>query len=321
MIVDGTLKKAENCVEFVLIAEAGILEAQALLLCESIRCFSGAYSRSSITVISPRRARRPSFSTLRKLDQLQAEYLPIEIDSCCPEYGPSYRVHSAAHVARRSGPPIIVQLDSDTIFISEPDFSLTESDAAARPVDVKGMCTTGSGDPFDAYWTKLCALVGINYEQVPIVETTVGCQAVRASYNGGLVAVQRACGILERTEDIFVRLVAAGLKPWAAGGPTIRTGTGVLSGAATAYWGTSQAAFSMAAVAGNHSVRLLPGTHNFPLHCLDQMTTSVPARLVHLHYHWLFSAEAGDANPILDRKVDLPAGTIEWLKARLPLDR
>jgi hypothetical protein len=78
----------------------------------------------------------------------------------------------------------------------------------------------------------------------------------------------RACGIFEHTEDVFKRLVAAGLKPWTADGLTMKTGTGVLGGAATAYWGTNQAAFSLAAVAGNLAVRLLPGTHNFPLHCL-----------------------------------------------------
>jgi hypothetical protein len=315
----GMLQKSESCVEFVLIAEAGVLEAQALLLCESIRSFAGSYSLCPITVISPRSARRPSFSTLRKLDQLHAEYLPIEIDSCCPEYGTSYRVHSVAHIARRSGPPVIIQLDSDTIFLAEPDFSLGESHAAARPVDVKGMCTTGFGDPFDNYWRELCALVGVNYEQVPIVQTTVDCQTVRASYNGGLIAAQRACGLFEHTEDVFKRLVAAGLKPWTADGLTMKTGTGVLGGAATAYWGTSQAAFSLAAVAGNLAVRLLPGTHNFPLHCLGQMTMSIPRPLVHIHYHWLFSAGAGDANPVFDGKLDLPAETAEWLKARLPL--
>ena len=41
----------EQSVEFVLIAEAGILEAQALLLCESIRRFSGRYARSAVTVV------------------------------------------------------------------------------------------------------------------------------------------------------------------------------------------------------------------------------------------------------------------------------
>lgn len=306
-------------VEFVLIAESGILELQALLLCESIRRFAGAYSRSPITVISPRSARRPSPATIRALGRLDAEYLPLEIDSCCPDYGTSFRVHAAAYVERQSGPPIVVQLDSDTIFAAEPDLDLTGADAAARPVDLKGMSTTGADDPFDPYWRDLCALVGVDYERMPAATTTIDRQAIRANYNGGFVAARRACGMFARTEDVFRRVVAAGMMPWPRG-PSLKTGTGVLSGAATVYWGTSQAALSLAAIAGGHTVRLLPETHNFPLHLRAEMSTPIPASLVHVHYHWLFSADAAGANPIATREAALPADVAEWLAARLPLD-
>src|SRR5690242_18041255 len=97
----GMVHTAMEQLEFLLIAEAGALEAQAVLLCDSIRRFAGAHSRAPITVVSPRSARRPSSSTLAELDRLEAEYLPLEVDSCCPEYGTSYRVHAAAHVERR----------------------------------------------------------------------------------------------------------------------------------------------------------------------------------------------------------------------------
>ncbi len=313
------LERPVDTVEFVLIAEAGILEAQAILLCDSIRRFAGAYSQCPITVVSPRSGRRASLSTVRRLNELQAEYLPIEIDNCCPEYGPACRVHSVAHVARRPGPTVLVQLDSDTVFLSEPELSSTRSHAAARPVDLKGICTSGPDDPFDNYWRELCRLVGVDYEQLPIVETTVDRKMVRASYNAGLIAASRASGIFERTEDIFRRLVAARLKPWTSYGPTIQTGTGMLRGPATAYWGTSQVAFSLAAVAENRPVRLFPDTHNFPLHCLDQIQASTPAELVHIHYHWLFADPASAVNPLLTGTLDLPAEKFEWLKARLPL--
>src|SRR5689334_5813906 len=235
---------AKSGAEFVLIAESGVLELQALLLCESIRRFAGIHARSPITVVSPRRARRPSPVTIRALGRLDVEYLPLEIDSCCPDYGTSFRVHAAAHVERRSGPPTLVQLDSDTIFLAEPDLGLNGSDAAARPVDVKGMCTTGDGDPLDPWWRRLCALAGIDYGQVPTITTTVDRQIIRASHNGGFVAVRRAGGLFARTDEVFRRLVAAGRTPWPGDGPTVRTGTGVLRGPATAWWGTSQAAFS-----------------------------------------------------------------------------
>lgn len=306
-------------VEFVLIAEAGFLEAQALLLCKSIRCFAGAYSRSPITVVSPRRSGRPSSSTLRQFKQLGVEYLPIEVDSRGSQYGPSYKVRALAHVERRPGPPVIVQVDSDTLFIAEPDFSLGSCSAAARPVDVKGMCTTGAGDPFDMYWRDLCALVGVDYENIPVVQTTDGRDVVRASYNGGLIVSKRESGLFRQTENIFNRLIAAGMAPWSADRPAFMTGSGTHQGEATTFWGTSQAAFSLAAVAGSHRVRLLPETHNFPLHEIHPLTRPDPSRLVHIHYHGLFNTGSAEPNPILDGTLQLPAGIREWLQARLPL--
>jgi len=181
------------------------------------------------------------------------------------------------------------------------------------------MCTTGPGDPFDAYWRQLCALAGVDYEHLPIVRTSLDGLAVRASYNGGLIAAKRASGLFQRTEDIFRKLVAADMRPWAGAEPTYSTGTGILRGEATAFWGTSQAAFSLAATAGNHSVRLLPATHNFPLHNFNPVTAPAPARLVHIHYHGLFNEGSAAANPILDGTLALPAGIPEWLEARLPL--
>lgn len=314
------VRTAMDRVEFVLIAESGVLEAQALLLCESIRRFAGDYSRCPITVVSPRKTRRPSRGTVRSLDRLGAEYLPLEIDSCCPEYGTSYRVHAAAHVERRPGPPVVVQLDSDTVFLAQPDLDPGECAAAARPVDVKSMCTTGVDDVFDAYWRELCALAGVAYERIPMVTTTVDRRTILASYNGGLVATRRACGLFQGTERIFRRIVAARMRPWGANSPMIHTGTGTLHGAATAYWGTSQAAFSLAAVAGGHDVRVLADTHNIPLHLIDQMPAPLSGSPVHVHYHWLFSAEA-KTNPIARRQIDLPPDTVDWLMRRLPLGR
>jgi hypothetical protein len=55
-------------VEFCVLAEAGVLEAQAPLLCSSIRRFAGAYSSAAIVVVSPRPDRRPCRTTLRDLD-------------------------------------------------------------------------------------------------------------------------------------------------------------------------------------------------------------------------------------------------------------
>ncbi len=316
--VDSRRDAAPQQVEFVLIAEAGILERQALLLCESIRRFGGALSSSAITVVSPRKSRRPSHATLKMLDRLQAEYLALEIDSACPDYGPSFKVHALAHVARRSGPPIMVQVDSDSLFVAEPN-ALSKIDwAAGRPVDVKGMCTTGPGDEFDEYWRALCAVAGVDYEQIPVIRTTVDRVRVRASYNGGLLAARRASGIFERAEEYFLRLVAADLRPWEGRDIAIRSGAEIVSKAGSAYWGTSQAAFSLASVRSGRRVEILSDAYNFPLHLLDEMTTPVPAPLAHIHYHWLASNGAGDASALFDARLRLSAEVRAWLRPRAP---
>jgi hypothetical protein len=249
---------------------------------------------------------------------LQVEYLPAEINSCCPEYGTSYRVHIAALVERRSGPALLIQLDSDTVFLSEPEPSLFDSEATARPVDIKGMCTSGPSDPFDAYWKELCVLVNVQYEDLPLMRTAVDGVAIRASYNGGLLTARRELGLFQRTEHIFRQLIEKRMHPWPPDGPLLKTGTGFLRGSATAYWGTSQAAFSLAAVAGNHHVRLLPAAYNFPLHSLNHLAASVPQPLVHIHYHWLFS-ESDAADLLSDARLNIDVAVIEWLKARIPL--
>lgn len=315
--VDKRAANSNPQIEFVLNAEAGILEKQAVLLCESIRYFAGTLSSSAITVVSPRKSQRPSPATLRALDRLNAEFLPLDIESACAEYGPSFKVHAVAHVARRTGPPIVVQIDSDSLFVAEPISLLKIADAAARPVDVKGMCTAGPGDVFDEYWRAACALADVDYEQIPSVWTTVDRARVKASYNGGLVAARRASGIFERTEEIFRRFVERNHKPWNRRF-TLRSGTGLVSERGAAYWGTTQAALSLAAAHGGHMVELLPGAYNFPLHYLDSFARDLPSSLVHIHYHYLASS-GEEAIALLDPRLDLPANARDWLRARLPL--
>lgn len=302
--------------EFFLIAEAGSLEAQALLLCRSIRRFGGEYHSDAITVVSPRASRRPSRATLQELDALGAEYLALDIHSPCPEFGPSFKVLAAAHVAQRPGPPILVQVDSDTLFLGEPDFSLTGVDAAARPVDVKGMCTTGEGDFFDQYWRDLCRVCEVDYRQIPFVTTTVDRMRVRASYNGGLVAARRSSGVFELAAKFFLRFVSAKLTPWPAG--TMRTGAGTVDGEGRRFWGTGQAALSIALTARGSSVRILPPSYNVPLHMFESIAHADPAP-IHVHYHWLCSPGELSNNPMLDGRLAVAKETAHWLTAQLPL--
>ncbi|NKJ03496.1 hypothetical protein [Rhizobium sp. SG741] len=231
---------------FGIIAEEGPLEAQATLLCESVRQFGGSYSSSRLVVISPRSDRRPTQRTIRSLEALRAEILFLDIESAVPEYGSSFRIHAAATLEANCSEEQLVFLDSDIFFCGEPSLGLGDAHAAARPVDLKGMCTTGVEDTNDAYWQNLCKICSVEYESLPYITTTVDKLPVKASYNGGFVVVRPAASIFQRTEEFFVKSVKSNLRPYADRGLQIQAGHGLVAGVGAEYWGSSQACLSLA---------------------------------------------------------------------------
>jgi glycosyltransferase involved in cell wall biosynthesis len=302
-------------VEFCLLAERGALELQAVLLCESIRKFCGRYASAPVTVISPRADRRPSRRTQRRFAELGARYIELSLDSPTPEYGPSFRVLALSWRARRLGPSVLVQLDSDTIFLDEPDLDLGDYRAAARPVDMIGMCSTGPNDPREALWETMCRANDVSLNAMPSVRTTVEGRTVRASYNGGLIVARRDAYV--EFEQCFHKIVAADVRPYRGAAMEMRTGAAIVSPKGFEMWGTSQAAISIALTKTQSAVRILDSSHNIPLHMFDSLDP-LPSRIVHLHYHWIF-ADDSQPNPALDGRLPLTSCQRDWLRQRLPL--
>jgi hypothetical protein len=304
-------------VEFVVVAEAGPLERQAMLLVESLRQFGGGLAGAAVTVVSPRPDRRPSAATAVALGTLGCELVALDVDSRCPSYGTSWRLHSMAAIERRGGPPVLVQLDSDTLFLDDVDLLPAEADLAARPVDVKSMTSTGPSDPNDRYWRALCGLVGVDLDDLPLVTSTVDRVRVRASYNGGFVVARREHGLFAVTEEVFRRGVEADLRPHAGSGINVRSGTGDVGLIGSEWWGSAQAALSVAAAKLQLSSALLAPSVNVPLHLWDDLPAA-PDRLCHVHYHWLLEPESLQRNPLLDGRIEIRQDVADWLDDRLP---
>jgi hypothetical protein len=305
-------------VEFALLAEAGPLEAQAVLLVESLRRFGGRHAGATVTVASPRPSRRPARATIRALEQLGAEYLALDVAGECAAYVTSWRVHTLAHLERRPGPAVLVQLDSDTLFLGDVGALCVETDASARPIDVKGMGTTGPGDRFESYWSELCRLGGVELETLPFVVTTVDGATVRASHNGGFVAARRTSGLFECADELFRRTVAADLRPHAGSGLNIRAGTGEVGTDGSEWWGSAQAATSVAAASLGIDIGPLDDRVNVPVHLWDQLRVK-PEPVIHAHYHHLLESPLPQPNALLDGSVVLESDAQVWLQARIPL--
>jgi hypothetical protein len=311
-------------VGIVFCVERGVLEAQALLLCESLRTFGGRYRDATLYAISPRPGRRPRRVTVTALEALGVEYRDATLGEECADYAPAGRAAAAALVESRGLHEILVGIDTDTWFTAEPAAFALAGDvgAAARPVDLKGMCTSGPGDPADEYWQRLCSLVGVPYDNLPFVTSVVDGARFKASYNAGLIVAHASHGIFQRAWEILRTTVRHGLLPVRPPGE-FRSSTGVVPPATARWWGSTQAALSLAMWSRGGGVALLPEGYNYPLHLDAQVPAATRERafadLVLVHYHYMFDADALADNPLLGPDTPLDPERREWLRSRVPL--
>ena len=320
---DGAHKQAGEALEpgvgFVACIEGGALEAQALLLFESIRLYGGRFAGCPAYAFSPRRGHDISRGARARLVELGVRHIEDELNTACPEYGTANRVAAAAYAEENFGHELLVVLDSDTLFLREPGEILLPPgvDAAARPVDLKGMCTAGPDDPFDAYWRSLCRSSGVDYERVPWGESFVDRRRIKACYNAGFVVARAGAGILGRWADFFFKSVREGLSPHREG-RGFRAGAGWVAPAAARLWGSNQAAVSLAIWGQTREFRMLPPTYNYPLHLHERVQASerraALAGLVHVHYHWLLEDDPA-ANPLFREPHALTPEQAEWLRS------
>ena len=295
------------------------MESQSLLLFESIRQYAGRFHACPIYALSPRSGHAISESARSQLDKLRVTYIDTILNTECREYGSANRVAAAAYIEQAYPHEILVILDSDTLFLREPDRILlpTDVDVALRPVDVKGMCTDGPADPFDSYWRDLCRCCGVDYEEIPWTESFVDHHRIKASYNGGLVIVRGQLGILRQWADFFFASVRRRLTPYSAD-RRFRSGAGWIDSTASRLWGSNQAALSLAIWSNTRRVQELPPTYNYPLHLHNQIDAAIAhavfPHVVHVHYHWLL-AEEPLRNPLFDSGGPLWSHQREWLRS------
>ena len=309
---------------FVACIEAGKLEGQAILLFQSLRYFGGRLAGAQAYALSPRAGHTISTGARSLLKQLDVEYIDRDLNTECAHYGSANRVAAAAYIEATTRHDILVILDSDTVFVREPSHFLlaSDDDAAVRPVDVKGICTSGAGDPNDEYWRRLTMCCGVSYDDIPEIVTTVDQTSVKANYNGGLVVARTRRGMMQKWAEFFFRSIREGIIPRQSASE-FRSGAGLVPQETARLWGSNQAALSLALWSSTRRVRELPPGYNYPLHLHDEMPldtrTAAMAALVHIHYHWLFDREDVGKNPLLRGEFPLPLDVVSWLRERVPL--
>jgi len=306
---------------FVLCIENNAIREQALLLCRSIRRFAGRHADAQILAYAPRPGLGIDAATRRALADLGVEYVDAPLNTSCREYPPANRVFAGAHAEAHSDADFVIVCDSDTVWLDEPELP-HDADVAVRVVDSKGSATRGPGDRFEDYWADLANRAGMPLDRLPDVTTTIGNERIRASYNAGFTIVRRRLGILARCASLFAMTIDAGMRPYRDSGIEIVASTGRVGRAGSEYWGSSQAALTLAIWSLTERVAHYPDSYNVPLHLIASEGEIDPRWLarwpVHLHYHWMFDARHHENAMELLARLRVPADRRAWLAERTP---
>lgn len=285
---------------FVICVEHGRLEGEGVLLCESIREWSGRASEAPIYAYAPRPHRRPEPETVARLAELGVTYVDEPLEGLHEEYPTFNKVFACAHAEREFAHEAFVFADTDSVFLAEPA-ELLAGDwvAAMRPVDrrIAGSRGKGKNEP---YWQRMYETLGVRSE--PFVETAVGKMRIRAYWNSGLIAARREAGVFRAWEEALNRLYEAEV---------------------VHRMPQFMDQLSWAAVTADHhdDVRILSEIYNYPLRQRGGLPDSVRdldlADIVHLHYRLFFHLADPLAAVIPPFAEDTPQ--YRWLAERLPL--
>jgi hypothetical protein len=315
----GRDRLSENEIAYLICVEANRLEPQARLLCESIRTFGGRYRDAPILAVSPRPHLALGSEARERLEALGVTYVVEPLNETGSPYGTINRIVAGAWAETSSERPYLVLLDTDTLFVGEPDF--VRADAGVRPVDVKGSASSGSGDPLDAYWERICGFGGIDLSRLLTISTTIDKVLIRASYNGGFTVVRRDLGILQRTREIFFASLDEDLRPLAGRELNVVASTGSVGLEASEWWGSSQAALSVAIWSRTSDVHTYDERYNIPLNNLTGRGSSWLMRRgfqpILLHYHHLAEPQYQEQLRQALTRAGCSSSVLEWIEKRL----
>jgi hypothetical protein len=288
---------------FVACVEPGRLEDQGVLLFESIRRHGGRLANAPIVSFQPRDPGPLRPETLAAFARLDVEHRCERLNREFEHIPVANKLFATARAESELEADVVVFLDSDTFFCSEPaELALADGrDVALRPANKKNVASTGPDDRKDGYWQKVYALCGV--DSPPYVETTVDRQRVRAYWNAGLMAFRRSAGLADRWLACFRAILRADLLPY----------NGVKN--------ADQIALAAALASAPDRVEVLDPRYNYPLP--KRADLPEPWRhaeletLRHVHYfRWL-------NKPGWFERIDPPFAEASevrrWLAARLPL--
>ena len=259
-------------ITFVCCVESGSLEAQTLRMVESLRRWGGKFANAPLVAVTPRLGPPLARKTLKTFERFNVEYLPFQAKSRYSWFKYVNKPYALVAAEERSTSEFIGWLDSDLLFLGEPDkLMLNDGEDFVACASDKNIGTSGPGDPFDPYWKEICQIVGIDIEDLPWITTQMEGKRIRLYWNSGVFVYRRKTAFGKHHLETSIQLLDARLVNQNAG-----------------IFFTDQVALGLAMVKMGLSWRDLPFSHNYTMSSLIHSEwynreQHQEARILHYH--------------------------------------
>jgi hypothetical protein len=296
---------------FVFVMEQGDLEAQTTLLVESIRRLASLRD-SPIVVVQPRRGPPPSPASLSLLAENHVEFISGDFNQAWRRHGPMNKAFASAlaEAELEQSVETLVFLDSDTLFVSEPDgLELTGPHVAgATPIAVWRVGRVGQlrDEPLTPYWKLLYENCGVTEIPNWHVTTTLDQRQMLPYFNSGVVATRPSYGIFRKWKANAERLAL---------NPTAQN----FHSESREFFFLDQTVLAATLVAelSQEQFRVQSHRFNYPLALHQVLPEGIRAvtldDITIVHYHKAFW------NLYWKDKIELLEPLSPWLSSRLPL--
>ena len=292
-------------IAFVITVEPGFLEAQALLLVESIRTWAGPYREEAVVLVQPRSGRTMCEGTRARFERMGASFHHQTLNERLADTPMANPVYVGAWAEQNLSVDCIALCDADSVILNPPEAFELQANAlvAVQAVRRKGRGSSGADDPADPNWMDMYRVCGVKpHREVTCMQNG---RRIRAYWNGGLVVARRSSGLFS-TWLAFVERVADFNRQ--TGRDLVALDQKVLAPAVDA--------------AAANGVVELPMEYNYAIPqrgimVRDDMRTVSLEDLVHVHYHHWFNRRhfLTDLRP----EFDTSGERFKWLSERLPL--
>lgn len=281
--------------------EPGPLEQQVILLAETLRAFGGVYADMPFLAIQPRKGLALSSATRKELARLGVDYVRRDLVGEYSWYNNINKSAAMSWAETAIGTDYLTWLDGDMVIVREPEGLLTESDFGFAARAGEGYLGSDGTDVNAPYWRKVSSILGVPYDDTPLIESLPERRMIHEYYQSGVYTVHKDEEVSRRHFDFMKRILDARIASQSCG---------------TYHY--DQVTVSMAARGTRRQRELYDFKLNYNFNMIkeDSIAPDMVASCYILHYHGSFYEDSYQkAKPHL---APAPQALKEMIDARAP---